>query len=83
MACGAPVIASRIPAHEEVLQRNARLVDPLDATALANTMVELLEDDGERDRLAKSGHAHAANFSWSKTAESTLDVYQELLLKTR
>jgi glycosyltransferase involved in cell wall biosynthesis len=79
MACGAPVIASRIPAHEEVLMDNARLVSPLDETALANAIAELLGDNATRDRLAQSGIAHAAKFSWRKTAALTWDVYEEVL----
>jgi alpha-1,3-rhamnosyl/mannosyltransferase len=78
MACGAPVIASRIPAHEEVLRDNARLVDPLDERALAHAIVELLESNPRRNRLAESGRAHAANFSWQRTAELTWEVYEQL-----
>jgi glycosyltransferase involved in cell wall biosynthesis len=79
MACGAPVIASRIAAHEEVLRDHARLVNPLDETALAAAIAELVEDNATRDRLAQSGIAHAAKFSWRKTAELTWAVYEEVL----
>ena len=79
MACGAPVIAGRIPAHEEVLRDNARLIDPLDEAALANAIVELLENDSACEQLASRGRAHAANFSWQKTAELTWNVYEQVL----
>jgi glycosyltransferase involved in cell wall biosynthesis len=78
MACGAPVIASRIAAHEEVLNDHARLVSPLDEGALKNAIVEMLEDDPARAQLAQSGFEHAAKFSWRKTAELTWEVYEEV-----
>jgi len=76
MACGAPVIASRIAAHEETLKDNARLVEPMDESALAKAIVDLVEDEKLRQSLAKAGRAHAANFSWQKTAERTWEVYE-------
>jgi alpha-1,3-rhamnosyl/mannosyltransferase len=80
MACGAPVVASRIAAHEEVLGDHARLVDPMDERGLAAAIVKLLEDNMTRNGLAKSGLTHAANFSWRKTAEITWGVYEDVLI---
>ena len=48
MACGAPVIAGRVAALQEVLGSAARLVDPLNVEALAGSMVELIENDEAR-----------------------------------
>jgi glycosyltransferase involved in cell wall biosynthesis len=79
MACGAPVIASRIATFEETLDGNAQLVAPNDEHALAQAIVHLLEDEAERQTLAARGLARAAQFSWKKTAELTLSVYEELL----
>lgn len=52
MACGAPVIASRVSALTETLKDDATFVDPTDDEALAKTLAGLLENDTERDRLA-------------------------------
>jgi glycosyltransferase involved in cell wall biosynthesis len=79
MACGAPVIASRIPAHEETLNDNALLVDPHDDVALSQAIIGLLENESARERLAKNGKQHAKHFSWDKTAELTFRVYEDLL----
>jgi glycosyltransferase involved in cell wall biosynthesis len=78
MACGAPVIASRIPAHEETLKDNARLVEPMDESALAQAMVDLLAEQTARESLGKAGLAHVTNFSWRKTAAMTWEVYEAL-----
>lgn len=82
MACGAPVIASRIAAHEETINDKALLVDPLDVAGLSRAIVELFEDESARKRLAVNGKQHAANFSWQKTAELTWEVYQAVLTKS-
>ncbi len=78
MACGAPVVASRIAAHEETLRDNARLIEPLDESALAKAIVDLLEDERERASLARAGLAHVTNFSWRKTAEMTWKIYESV-----
>jgi glycosyltransferase involved in cell wall biosynthesis len=76
MACGGPVVASRIAAHEETLKDNARLIDPTDESALAKAIVGLLEDERARESLARAGLAHVASFSWRQTAEMTWAVYE-------
>src|SRR3989441_13296768 len=83
MACGAPVVAGRVPALQEVLGRAARLVDPLNVEALAGSIVELIENDEERRRLASNGPKHAAKFSWKETARRTLKVYRDAVSEAR
>jgi glycosyltransferase involved in cell wall biosynthesis len=79
MACGAPVIAGRIPSLQETLGSAARLVEPLDVDALARSIVEVLEDKNQREILAAAGPTQARKFSWEQTARLTLDVYRQLV----
>jgi glycosyltransferase involved in cell wall biosynthesis len=79
MACGAPVIAGRIPSLQETLGNAARLVEPLDVDSLAKNIMEVLEDKNQREKLVAAGPTHAGKFSWEKTARLTLDVYHELV----
>jgi len=81
MACGAPVIASRIPSIAEVLGSAARLVSPHSATELAEAMVELLEDDQLRGELGLAGQKRASEYSWTLTAARTREVYQEAIAR--
>jgi len=83
MACGAPVIAGRVAALQEVLGSAARLFDPLNVEALAGSIVELMENDEERRRLASNGPKHAAKFSWAETARRTLNVYRDAVSEAR
>jgi glycosyltransferase involved in cell wall biosynthesis len=79
MACGAPVIASRIPSIMETVGTAACLIAPTDFRALAESIIRLFECDGARRRLSSAGLERAAKFSWEETARLTLDVYHEVL----
>jgi glycosyltransferase involved in cell wall biosynthesis len=78
MACGAPVVASDIPALREVLADGAVLVPPHDLEKLSSALRSLLADEPRREALAVAGLNHAAAFSWTKTANQTLEVYRLL-----
>jgi len=79
MACGAPVITSRIPAIVETVGTAACLITPTDVPALSRRIIELLEDTGQRKKLSEAGQTRAAEFSWERTARLTRDVYAAAL----
>jgi len=78
MACGTPVVASRIPSICEVVQDAAILVDPHDQEGLAAALLQILEDERLRQELRERGLRRAALFSWKETARKTLQVYEEV-----
>ncbi|HSS20903.1 MAG TPA: glycosyltransferase family 1 protein [Pyrinomonadaceae bacterium] len=77
MACGAPVIASRIAALEENFAGASVLFDPGSADELAERLGEVLSDENFRSQLAAAGRRRAADFSWEKAARLTWDVYEK------
>ncbi len=82
MACGTPVVATSAGALPEVVGEDGAgiLVPPRDAKALAMAIRQVLEDRGQRERMAKAGRARVENlFSWKKVAERTVEVYKELV----
>lgn len=82
MACGTPVVATSAGALPEVVGEDGAgiLVPPRDAKALAMAIRQVLEDRGQRERMAKAGRERVENlFSWRKVAERTVEVYRELL----
>jgi len=79
MACGAPVISSRVPAIQEVLGSAARLFDPDNAAELTSHIIELLSSDDMRRTLSEGGIKRAAEFSWARTARATRGVYDEAI----
>ena len=81
MACGAPVIASRIPVFHETLGGAACLVEATDVEELARNIVAVFEDEARRNMLSSAGQQHAREFSWDKTARLTLGVYHQVVSK--
>ena len=80
MACGAPVIASRIPALQETLGDTAMLIDPLDANAFAQAIIELLQNGKQRDELITKGQERTKAFDWKRAAHATYEVYSQVLI---
>ncbi len=74
MACGAPVVAGRNEASEEIAGSAAVLVDPLDPDAIAAGMAEAVD---RRDELRQLGLERARAFDWREVARATVEVYRE------
>jgi glycosyltransferase involved in cell wall biosynthesis len=74
MACGAPVVAARNEALEEVAGGAAVLVDPLDPDAIAAGLAEAID---RRDELRPLGLARARAFDWDDVARETVAVYRD------
>ena len=83
MACGAPVIASRIPSLMETAGNAACFVGAEDRRDLAQSIIRLLEDSGERQRLSLAGLQRAREFSWESSASATLNTYRQVLKKKK
>jgi glycosyltransferase involved in cell wall biosynthesis len=78
MSCGTPVITSTVSSMPEVAGKAALLVDPLNSEEIAWTIYTVLTDTELKNRLRSSGLDRATHFSWEKTAQQTLEVYQEV-----
>jgi glycosyltransferase involved in cell wall biosynthesis len=79
MACGAPVIVSRIPSLLETTGAAAWHFDPQNVGELAEKILALLGDENARLNLSAVGQLRAAEFSWENTARLTWKVYEEAL----
>jgi glycosyltransferase involved in cell wall biosynthesis len=75
MQCGAAVIASNDPAISEVAGNAAILLDPNQPRAWIETLESLLANPPELQALRERAVARAAQFSWTKTAKLTREVY--------
>jgi glycosyltransferase involved in cell wall biosynthesis len=83
MACGAPVLASRIPSISEVVESAAQLVSPNSSREFAEAMRDLTGNDAKREQLIAAGFQRVAEFSWVRTAEQTRAVYAEAIDRFR
>lgn len=83
MACGTPVITSNSSSLPEVVGDAGLMVDPFDEEALEKAMLRVVEDAQLRVQLSEQSVRQAAKFSWRRTAELTLAVYQEVMASRR
>lgn len=77
-ACGCPVITSNISSMPEVGGDAALFVDPYDIKGLAEAMRRILTDDKLKAEMIKKGFLNLERFSWEKTAQATLQVFEEV-----
>lgn len=78
MRAGCPVIAFHGSSIPEVAGEAALLFDTLDPLALVE-MIHRSLDVSERDRLRRLGFMQASLFSWKRTFENTIRVYEKVL----
>lgn len=78
LACGTPVVASRLPGVEEVASLGGLLARPGDAASLARALRQALEPGAlpRGEALARSAHAL---YAWPSVAKRLLAAYDEAL----
>ncbi len=79
MACGTPVVCSRCASLPEVAGDAALLVDPTHIDEAADAILRILNDAALAAALREKGLRQAAQFTWAKTAEATLDAYRRVV----
>lgn len=76
MACGAPVVTSRLSSLPEVCREAALLVDPEDTDEIASAIANLLGDRNLRQRLRDHGLERARAFSREAVVPRLFEVYR-------
>jgi len=79
MACGTPVVTSRISSLPEVVGDAALLVDPYSEEAIAQGIARVLDDEELRRGLVERGLLRAASFSWERSVRSIHAGYMKAL----
>lgn len=81
MGLGCAVVASRIPALQEVCSEAAEFCDPLDPADIAAAVERVACDIERRSALQHAGRARAARFSWDKTADQLIRIVERAFSK--
>ncbi len=81
MACGTPVIASRVGGLQDVVKDGVTgyLVSWRCPEPYTERLEVLLSNEGLRSTMGEAAHRMAQGQGWGAVAESLLQVYQELL----
>ena len=80
MAASTAVVASDLPGYANVARagRDAILVPPGDAAALAAALRHVLDDPAFAARLVAAGEERAAEFSMERLAETYVELYERV-----
>ncbi len=79
MACGTPVLTSRTSSLPEVAGDAALLVTPTDEAQISHAIRLLLTQPALRAALSQRGLAHAARFTWERSAAHLWDIMSTML----
>lgn len=77
MSCGLPVIASDTSSLKEVTGGAGVLVSPDNDTELQNQILNILGNKEIKEKLKEKSLIQAKKFSWERTAQETLDIYNK------
>ncbi|MEP7226290.1 MAG: glycosyltransferase family 4 protein [Gemmatimonadales bacterium] len=81
MACGTPLAVSDITGFRELVSggEEAVLIPMNEPAAWAESIIELLADEGRRESMSLAGQAKAARFAWPRVAAEVVTVYRRVL----
>ena len=78
MACGTPVITSNTSSMPEIAGNDAILINPESSDEIAEKMLQLENNELYYNAQKEIGQKRAELFSWKKTAEQLLSLYEEV-----
>lgn len=79
MASGTPVVLSRRASLPEVAGAAGLYIDPEDPQGCTEALQQLIEDESDWQVRHELGLAQAKNFTWTRCAQITASVYQQLM----
>ncbi len=81
MACGCPVVTSKMSSTAEIAGKAAKLVNPLEINEIKEGIREIVKNKKLKKELMRKGLERVKEFSWEKTAEGTLKLYEKVRRK--
>jgi glycosyltransferase involved in cell wall biosynthesis len=80
MACGKPVIATAVGGPKEIIEGGddvGILIPPKDPDAIANAVIELLNNPDRAKKLGENARKYVmSTYTWEKVCQGTLRVYE-------
>lgn len=79
MNCGCPVVASKGGSLAEIVGDAGLFVDSYDLDSISKGIKAVFEDQGLREKMSAKGLEQAKKFTWKKTADETMRVYESVV----
>lgn len=78
-ACNCPCVVSNTSSLPEVAGEAALYIDPTDPESMRNAVENIILDSELRKKLIERGRQQLLKFSWHRTVNETLNLYQKLI----
>ncbi len=81
MACGRPVVSTDVDESFPVKKSGAGIVTPVDAEAMADAIIDLLDDDTSAKQMAEKGINYAKQFDWHNMVDKYVNLFKQVAEK--
>ncbi len=78
MSQNVPVICSDIPSLQEIAENSALFFDVKDLDDFSKKLYDISMDDNLRNELIRLGKERVSFFSWEKSSQKMLAIYEKL-----
>jgi glycosyltransferase involved in cell wall biosynthesis len=78
MACGRPVVATNVDESSLLKESGAGIVTDIDAEAMAEAIIRLLDDDKLAEELTRKGIEYAQKYDWNKMVEDYVRLFHQV-----
>jgi len=79
LACGVPVVVTDVGSIGDYVDAQCGiLTPPHDSRAMAESVLKLLADPGQRQEMSEQARTQALQFAWPKVAQQMHSVYQAI-----
>jgi glycosyltransferase involved in cell wall biosynthesis len=75
LACGTPVVISDACHFPEVAAESAGAIVPLEPSAIADAVLQIVNDPDRRRAMSAAARSLAQRYTWDHVARRTLDLY--------
>jgi len=78
MASGRPIVATNVDESFPLKESGAGIVTEIDAEAMAEAVIRLLDDDRLSEELARKGVEYAQKYEWSNIVEQYVKLFYQV-----
>jgi len=82
-ACNCPVVLSNTSCFPEIAGDAGAYFDPYSVSSIADTLIEIINNEDKRIRLIADGKERLKLYSWEKAAQKTEELYLKVLEETK
>jgi glycosyltransferase involved in cell wall biosynthesis len=80
MASGRPVVATNVDESFPLKESGAGIVTDIDAEAMAEAVIKLLDDDRLAEILANNGVKYAQKYDWNKMVKDYVELFHQVYI---